>query len=265
LRALGKLGVRRLNYLTDDPWNPHHQAGWFLAALPHYDEVYSPRRSNLADLEQCGCRTVSYLPFGYDPALHFPEVPAGAKRGDFPQTDVIFVGGGDADRVPYVTALKEAKFRIELYGSYWDRYRPTRGLTRGQINVGNLRLATREAKISLCLLRKANRDGHVMRSFEIPAIGSCMLVEHSEEHEAIFGANEESVLFFRTVPEMVARCHRLCQDDSLRRHLAEAVHQRIVGGANTYADRLRQMLLAQDGAAPVHVGAPAKTWRSDTC
>src|SRR5271166_2899565 len=36
LQAIGRLGIRRLNYLTDDPWNPHHRAPWFMRSLSHY-------------------------------------------------------------------------------------------------------------------------------------------------------------------------------------------------------------------------------------
>src|SRR5262249_24597572 len=65
LREIGDLGVIRCNYLTDDPWNPAHRAPWFLRALPLYDHVFSPRRSNIGDLRKHGCPAVSYLPFAY--------------------------------------------------------------------------------------------------------------------------------------------------------------------------------------------------------
>src|SRR5580700_2756053 len=62
LQAIGNLGITRLNYLTDDPWNPSFRARWFLEALPMYDTVFSARRANIPDLENLGCRTVRYLP-----------------------------------------------------------------------------------------------------------------------------------------------------------------------------------------------------------
>src|SRR4051794_7885885 len=30
LSEIGRRGVRRVNYLTDDPWNPAHHCRWFL-------------------------------------------------------------------------------------------------------------------------------------------------------------------------------------------------------------------------------------------
>jgi spore maturation protein CgeB len=76
LQAIGGLGVKRLNFLTDDPWNPAHSAPWFMKALPTYDHVFSPRRANMDDLTRLGCANVHYLPFAYAPELHFPEAPA---------------------------------------------------------------------------------------------------------------------------------------------------------------------------------------------
>ena len=54
LIRLGKAGVLRMNFLTDDPWNRRHSAPWFLQALLHYDTVFSPRRANMEDLGRTG-------------------------------------------------------------------------------------------------------------------------------------------------------------------------------------------------------------------
>ena len=79
LKEIGRLGVRRLNYLTDDPWNPCHHAPWFMEALCEYDHVFSTRRVNIDDLRRHGCRRVSYLPFAYAPHVHFRQVPTGPE------------------------------------------------------------------------------------------------------------------------------------------------------------------------------------------
>ena len=92
------------------------------------------------------------------------------------------------------------------------------------------------------LVRRANRDGHVMRSFEIPAIGTCMLTEYTEEHAAIFGEDGKNVVYFRTLEGMVSRLRWLLEHDDERQRLAGAAHQLIVGGKNTYRDRLETML-----------------------
>jgi hypothetical protein len=52
------MGIKRFNFLTDDPFNRAHYAPWFLKALPDYDVVFSPRRANIQDLLNAGCPRV---------------------------------------------------------------------------------------------------------------------------------------------------------------------------------------------------------------
>jgi spore maturation protein CgeB len=241
LTAIRDLGIMRLNYLTDDPWNPAHRAPWFLDALPHYDRVFSPRQSNLDKLRAHGCREVLYLPFAYAASQHYGERAQPAEEARL-ASDVIFVGGADRDRLPLVAALIAAGLRVALYGGYWERYPETREFHRGHADPGTIRQATGAAKIALCLVRRANRDGHVMRSFEIPAIGACMLVEDTEEHREIFGPDEESVVYFRSIPEMIDKSLWLLNRPTERQRLAAAAHSRIVAGRHTYQDRLAAML-----------------------
>ena len=242
LQAIGRMGIPRLNYLTDDPWNPAHRARWFFRALPHYDHVFSPRRANLDDLRRLGCPQVSYLPFAYDPSLHFPEPPCTPEEKARFGCDVVFAGGADRDRLPYITALIRAGFRVALYGGYWDRYLETRPYARGHADPKTLRKAIGGAKVVLCLVRRANRDGHAMRTFEIPAMRGCMLVEDTEEHREILGEDGEAVVYFRTIPEMVERLRWLLEHEDERERLRQAAYERIARGRNTYKERLKTML-----------------------
>jgi spore maturation protein CgeB len=185
---------------------------------------------------------VSYLPFAFDPQVAFREaLSTEAERDEF-ASDVLFAGGADADRVPYIAALIEAGLRVLLYGDYWHRFPETRSCTRGQATAQTLRKAAAGAKVALCLVRRANRDGHVMRSFEIPATGACMLAEDTDEHREIFGKEGRTALYFRGVDEMVEKARWLREHDDDRKRMAAAAHELIAGGHNTYRDRLVTML-----------------------
>ena len=237
LEAIRRLGVETVNYLTDDPWNPRHRAAWFMQALRSYDRVCTTRRANHDDLVQHGCRAVRYVPFGYCPEVHFPET--GGAGG---AADVLFVGGADADRLPYARALIENGLSLDLYGSLWNRYPEFRSLCRGHADLALQRRITPAAPMVLCLVRRANRDGHAMRSFEVPAMGGCMLLEDTPEHREIFGPDDECVTYFDSVAEMVGRARWLVEHPEDRTRLARAAHLRITGGVNTYASRLLEML-----------------------
>jgi len=241
LRRIGAAGVKRVNFLTDDPWNPAHRAPWFMESLREYDCIFSPRTANRDDLLRHGCQHVERLPFAYAPEIHFPEL---ARSLDEPPNgpDVAFVGGGDADRVPFADALLKAGMNVALYGGYWDRYPATRVHALGLASPEVARQLARNAKVSVCMVRRANRDGHCMRTFELPAMGACIVADDTPEHRTIFGEEGENVLYFREPEELVAKVRRLVASPQLRADLRRRCHERIVAGGNQYKDRLSSMI-----------------------
>lgn len=240
LERIGTSGICRAVYLTDDPWNPAHHSKWFINALAAYDYVFTARRANLGDCETAGASHVSYLPFGYDPALC---PPVGSDCGETGKSfDILFAGGADRTRVPYISALVKAGLNVALFGSYWERFAETRSLTRGQVPVAEIPSLVARSRILLCLVRQANRDETSMRSFELPAMGGAMLVEHTDEHARLFGPEGESALFFRNVEEMVIKARNLVQDAAMRSRMASSAQNRIRDGKHTYSDRLCTIL-----------------------
>lgn len=242
LEKIGSMGIARLIYLTDDPWNPAHTASWFLQTLPLFERVYSPRKSNLEDLKRLGCESVSYLPFAFNPKIHFPENSDGTDENIRFGHEIVFIGGADADRTPYISALIREGFKVGLYGGYWERFAGTKAHALGQVDSHTMRRIVAESHVALCLVRRANRDGHAMRSFELPAMGACMLVEDTEEHREIFGKDTDKVVYFSTVSEMIGKLRWLLDHKKQRKRLSDAVHALIVEGGNTYSDRLAFML-----------------------
>jgi len=231
-------GIKCINFSTDDPFNLRQRAPWFLQALREYDVVFTPRVANEEELRLHGCRRVEYLPFGYDETLFFPEPNVGADE----TSDLFFAGTADRDRLPYIRAAIDAGFQVRLHGIYWDRFPETRAISRGQADIPTLRRATTGCRVALCLVRHENRDGHSMRTFEVPAVGACMVVEDTVEHRQIFGEDGDRVVYFKTAGEMVERVQTLLANEILRKALKENVHLHITKSANTYADRLGTMI-----------------------
>ena len=226
LEEIGRLGIPRSNFLTDDPWNRWHRAPWFLRALPRYDRVFSPRHANLRDLEKLGCAGVSYLPFAYSPEIHFPDSAAVPLANH----DVVFVGGGDRDRMGPVIALIEAgRSQLQRAGCGCRSYAGT------LVSVARDRLHHHDRVIN----DQSNRDGHSMRSYEVPAMRGCLLTEDTAEHREILG---DTVLYFRDHRELVENARALLADHALRARLAQAAYARVTGGGNAYSDRLKAML-----------------------
>lgn len=240
LKALGALGITRLNYLTDDPWSSASRPQWFIDTLPAYDHVFTPRRANLGDLTAAGA-LATYVPFAYSPNVHFRQAPDAAERSQF-DADVVFAGGADPDRLTIAAALIDAGFRVALYGGYWDRDARTRAHARGFLDATGVRKAIHSARVCLCLVRRANRDGNSMRTFEVPAMGGCVLAEATDDHRELFGAEHDAVAYFETPAEAIEKTRALIGNAERRQKLSQRVFEIVTGGRHTYADRLGLML-----------------------
>ena len=238
LSRIRRAGITTAHFLTDDPWNGEHCSRWFLRALEHYDLTFTPRRANLDDLAD-RCDNVSYLPFAFDPSLHFAELPDDAAGAD-----VLLVGSADERRVRQARRLLGAGLHLELYGLGWERYPDLLPHARADADAPTMRRAVARAKVAIGLIRPANRDGHTMRSFELPAMGACVLAEATEEHRDLYGLEGEAVRYFTDDDELVQQTRALVADDDERQRLAHSARARIVDGRHTYAYRLATMLRA---------------------
>jgi spore maturation protein CgeB len=81
-----------------------------------------------------------------------------------------------------------------------------------------------------------------MRSFEIAAVGGCMLAEDTAEHRELFGPDGEAVVYFRTAREAAERACALLANPAERTRLSAGVQGRIARGGHTYRDRMASIL-----------------------
>src|SRR5262249_55595531 len=141
--------------------------------------------------------------------------------------------------------LLSAGCGVALYGGYGERHSQTRTAARGMADAATVRKAIGGGATTLCLVRRANRDGHSMRSFEVPAIGACMLVEDTSEHREIFGESRNAVDYVKSPEDAVQRVRVLLRDHCERDRLTRSAHALIASGHHTWSDRLKTML--EDG------------------
>jgi hypothetical protein len=236
IRTLRNAGLRVVNWLTDDPWNPAHRAPWFTETISHYDAVFTPRSSIVDELRDAGARRVDLMPFAYCARCHF------AARKYHQRATVSFVGGADADRARYIRALVKDGIGVELYGGYWQRHRALRAAARGFVDSAGYRAVVAGSAVSLCLVREANRDAHVMRSYELPAMRACILAQDTADHRELYGPDGETVRYFTSRDDIASAARALLGDEAERQRLAVAVHSRVVRPEHSYYQRLASLL-----------------------
>ena len=242
LRRLRQLGATLVNFSTDDPFSPVAKYPYLRDAIREYDVYATPRTANIPQLRAHGARKTPTIPFAYKPSVHFVDA------GDVPDDegcDLLFIGGADPDRTEFfrrVVALWPDD-RLQLYGNYWNRDTVLRRFWRGFAFGDLYRTATRRAACTINLVRRLNRDGHVMRTFEVPACGGCMLAERTSDHESFFEDGVDA-LFFETPEDVVRQARSVLADRGRRQAIAASGHARVLRDRHTYRDRLQTLLTA---------------------
>ncbi|MCC6146840.1 MAG: glycosyltransferase [Anaerolineaceae bacterium] len=231
-----------INYATDDPFNSSVSTPATVKSIPLYDIYVTTKQNTISDIIQAGGKNVTFIPFGYEPSLHFVEKPSTPAEQFKFSSDLSFIGAADQDRVHlFSNLLSKGLGGLSLYGGFWDRYPRFRLLYRGMVLGRDYRLATIGAKISLGLVRHANRDGHSMRTFEIPACGGFMLAERTEEHLAFFEEDKEAV-FFSSEEELLDKISFYLPHDKSRDKIRAAGLNRLHSSGYTYTNRVREIL-----------------------
>jgi spore maturation protein CgeB len=241
-RIKSDTGALLVNYATDDPFNERVNTSELVSSIPIYDLYACTKRAIMNDISSAGCGKVIFMPFAYKPEVHFPEAFPTRDLERF-ACDVAFVGGCDRDRSTFFTELlrRMPRLNLRLYGGFWNRQPLLRRYWHGFAVGCDYRMALRGAKVALNLIRRANRDGHVMRSFEIPACGAFMLADRTADHLELFHEGREAA-YFGSLGELVEQINYYLTHDRERKSVAKQGQLKVTTGSHTYLDRLRTLL-----------------------
>jgi spore maturation protein CgeB len=90
-------------------------------------------------------------------------------------------------------------------------------------------------------LRKVCPDQHTTRTFEIPACGSMLLADRTEEHRDFFEEGQEAE-FFDSIDEMIDKLKFYTRNESARKRVADGGYQRCKQAGYAYMCRLSTAL-----------------------
>lgn len=224
-----------INYLTDDPWNPIHRRRHFIRNLSEYNHIFSTKRTLQSKLLNAGARSTSWLPFAYDPTLHYP-----VKSNTY--CDVLFIGTGAKERWPWLEPIaKMPKIGRHIYGNSWNKIKTPGWEQHPAVTGENYCKAINGAKVVLGLLRAANGDQSTDRSYEIGAIGGCGIYQDTKEHRLIMPEYPDEG-FFRDPEELAQKVKVILSDVVLQKKLRSIGAKEIRKPENTYAARLENIL-----------------------
>ncbi|MDJ0849932.1 MAG: glycosyltransferase [Myxococcota bacterium] len=245
LRALRALcpEARLVAYSPDDMMNPSNQSPAWLEGVPLYDVHVTTKSYNVAELEGLGARRVLFVDNAYDPATHRP-LELSTAESERLGADVGFVGQFEQERAEWLRRLAEAGLRVTVRGPTWSRY-PDRHanleVVDGWVGSADYAKVVNATKINLGFLRRENRDLQTTRSVEIPACGSFLLAERTEEHLRLFREGEEAE-FFASFDELLEKCRYYLDHEDERLRIAAAGLRRCREGGYGNPARLEWVL-----------------------
>ena len=223
-----------VHHMTDDVFGKTGYAWLYRLGIGLYDLHLTTNRFNVTELPAKYRARVVRAGMGYDQDFHVPQpavVPDPAK--------IVFIGHWQAHSEEYVRVLRRAAFQVEVRGQNWRKarhpeFRSVRPL------YGDRYLSTiAGAAIALCFLSRDNRNESTPRSFEIPAIGSFMLAERTDEHQYLYG-DGVGAAFFSTTGELLEKARYYLEHREERRAIAAAGHARCVALGLSWQDHMRR-------------------------
>ena len=249
-------GCVLVGYNNDDPFAPTQPPYlWrhFLRAVPEYDLGLAYRHANIDEYRAAGARRVELLRSWYVVERNHPIELSKDDCARF-ETDVVFVGHFEPDqRQEYLEEVVHQGVRLRLFGPGYD-WDPVIRKSPVLSTLLPVRLVWGEdynralcgAKIALCFFSKLNRDTYTRRCFEIPATGTLLLSEYSDDLAGLYCEGLEAE-FFRNRDEMMAKIHLYLGDDARRRIVAEAGRRRAQEGRHDVISRMQDVLKSVEG------------------
>jgi spore maturation protein CgeB len=265
LEAMRRLGARLVHFTPD----PYFSLAWkrtplMDAAMGAFDVLVYCKSYEKADYAALG-KPLVYMPLGFCDEVHRP-LPSQDQRWS---CAVGFLGGWEPRRERLLHAVAAGGADLKIWGGYWDflgdgRWTPRRQLILGQL-AGRDRFAFHRdellasawqgpevyaddyaralsgSRIGLGFLRQVCPDQHTTRTFEIPACGSMLLADRTEEHQAFFEEGEEAE-FFGSAEELVDKVAFYSGNDPARERIAERGRRRCEASRYAYVHRMADAL-----------------------
>ncbi|PXA03677.1 glycosyltransferase family 1 protein [Coraliomargarita sinensis] len=247
-RILREHTEKIVNYINDDPFGNCSVSYWrlLLDALPSCDLVAVSRGENVREAKELGAQHVLRVFFPADEKLHSPME---LSEGDVEKwsSDVLFIGTCFPERGPFMSRLIELGVPLTIYGNGWEKspeWHNLRHVVKGGAIYGKDYVKVIQcAKVAIGLLSKGNRDTSTRRSMEIPAIGTVLCAERTDEHLSLYKEGKEA-LFFDNADECANRCLSVLKDPIVLKEIGCAGRRRFLKNGTTNLEMMKKILAA---------------------
>lgn len=214
----------RAVHFTPDPQIQSNRSRHFLKSMPLYDLMITTKVFEVSEYRAAGAKSVLLSTQSYCPVRYRDPKP----RAQF-LAEVGFIGHYERHYGVQVSAVA-ADHSIRIWGRRWAIARHLSGIAPHVVQGDGLWRADyvdalASFKIGLGLLSKYIPEQHTTRSFEIPAAGTFLLAERTEEHLGLFEEGREAE-FFGSQEELVSKVRFYLANEVSRKRIAESGRKR---------------------------------------
>lgn len=206
-------------FFTDNPLDKHHthSNSWVRQGLTLWDAVFIWSQELTKQLIKQGVKHAYFHSFCSDTQYHFPQQTTDSIY------DVAFIGNWDDSRKREKYLKEISHYNLGIWGSkYWNTHCREASIQvcyKGMCSYVEIPKILGSAKIALNILRPQNESGHNIRTFEIPATGTLMLSERSQELLKLFEEDREAV-YFSTSEELSKKICYLFENKEVAQFIA---------------------------------------------
>lgn len=209
--------------VSEDDMNAKHNRTFFYdESLCNYDIAFTTKPLNLDELLNLGARRTALFYDSFYKSLHRPL----AEFQDISTKNVpiSFVGTYEEERAESVFFLANSGFRVEVYGSNWDKFKKSHPLMTIHFSpvLGDdyVEIINRSV-INLGFLRKINRDEVTSRTLEIVGCSGFFLGERTSAHSRIFTEGKDAD-FFSDNEELLKKVIKYSKNPELTTQIAKS-------------------------------------------
>ena len=226
--------IKIVSWALDNMYAWHNRTLFYTLGLKYYDLVSTTKTNNVVELKRIGAKKVFFHNNTYSKKLHRPLPNKSSKYNH----DVLFIGALEKERFQSMRFLAEHGIEVHIYTDSWQESVFKSNSTNLIIHPSGLygddyAEAISNSKVTLCFLRKINRDQQTTRSIEIPACGGCMVAEYTEEHLGLFKEDKEAV-FFKNDEELLNKIRMLLANPKKRIGIAKSGLERCKNSEYSY-------------------------------
>ena len=217
-----------ISWSLDDMYAKHNNSYYYRKGLKFYDYVFTTKSYNVKELELFNAKKIIFhYQFCNDHFFNYVNPIISEKN-----IDVSFIGFPEKARFESLKFLAQSGIKVNVYGSVkWKSKKynfnhPNFIVQPRKVDFHEYIDLVSKSKISICFLRKKNRDLHTTRSIEIPAIGTLMIAEKTSEHCRLLEEDDQAVFFSNNI-ELLSKIKFFLKNEKEREKIAENGKKRI--------------------------------------